>query len=387
MRKLPHLILATTAAVLLLAGCSTESNPEAPATTQESVAPVVTTTLDLPDGNAPVFTGGTVFHVKHASTVQASLKNLRTGKVFPLKVADNSYVTIAGKLAYGTRYEASATATSVTGEKDTKKVTFSTVKPTNLTMPYYNVDPGEKVGVGFSIAVRFDEPIEDRKAAQQSVTVTASDGTEVKPYWLSDKEMRLRPEHYWTPGTKISVSTNAYGTEYGPGLYGEKDTSVEFTVGPRVVSIADDKTKQVTVFKNNKVIRTMPTSMGKPGDLTQPGTYIVNDRRPHIIMDSSTYGVPSDSANGYRTPVDYATQVSYSGIYLHSAPWSMWAQGNTNTSHGCLNLSPQNAKWFMDTSQRGDVVKVVNTGGPRLSGMDGLGDWNIPWSTWSKGNA
>jgi lipoprotein-anchoring transpeptidase ErfK/SrfK len=39
-----------------------------------------------------------------------------------------------------------------------------------------------------------------------------------------------------------------------------------------------------------------------------------------MVMDSSTYGVPSNAPNGYRTEVDWATQMSYSGIYVHGAP-------------------------------------------------------------------
>ena len=79
--------------------------------------------------------------------------------------------------------------------------------------------------------------------------------------------------------------------------------------------------------------------------------------------------------------------MSYSGIFFHSAPWSVWAQGNTNTSHGCLNLSPDDALWVMQNTLRGDPVIVKNTAGGTLSGTDGLGDWNVPWEVWSKGNA
>ncbi len=53
----------------------------------------------------------------------------------------------------------------------------------------------------------------------------------------------------------------------------------------------------------------------------------------------------------------------------------------------CLNLSPSNAKWVYDNTKRGDIVVVKNTVGGTLSGTDGLGDWNIPWSVWKTGNA
>lgn len=64
-----------------------------------------------------------------------------------------------------------------------------------------------------------------------------------------------------------------------------------------------------------------------------------------------------------------------------------WGLGATNTSHGCLNVSPSNAQWFYDHVKRGDIVEVVNTVGGTLPGIDGLGDWNIPWDQWRAGNA
>jgi lipoprotein-anchoring transpeptidase ErfK/SrfK len=131
----------------------------------------------------------------------------------------------------------------------------------------------------------------------------------------------------------------------------------------------------------------MPISMGKSNTPTNNGTYIVGDRLSHMVMDSSTYGVPSNAPNGYRTEVDYATQMSYSGIYVHAAPWSVGSQGYSNVSHGCLNVSTSNAQWFYENSKRGDIVVVSNTAGSLLPGTDGLGDWNIPWAEWKAGNA
>ena len=102
-------------------------------------------------------------------------------------------------------------------------------------------------------------------------------------------------------------------------------------------------------------------------------------------MDSSTFGLTG--AGSYVTDVQYATQMSYSGIYIHAAPWSVYAQGNTNTSHGCVNVSVENAAWVFNNMKRGDIVEVKNTQGETLNGSDGLGDWNIPWKTWKAGNS
>jgi lipoprotein-anchoring transpeptidase ErfK/SrfK len=103
------------------------------------------------------------------------------------------------------------------------------------------------------------------------------------------------------------------------------------------------------------------------------------------VMDSSTYGVPVDSPNGYRTPVEYAVRISNSGEFVHAAPWSVAQQGRENVSHGCINMSTENARWFFDFSQPGDVVEIKNSdGGPLRSDVY---DWTIPWAEWQAGSA
>jgi lipoprotein-anchoring transpeptidase ErfK/SrfK len=192
------------------------------------------------------------------------------------------------------------------------------------------------------------------------------------------------------------VNANIYGTRLGKGLYGVEDEKVSFKIGASHVSIADDNTKQVQVFENGKLVRTMPTSMGRGGteDIngttltfwTPPGIYTVMDKANPVVMDSSTYGLPINSRLGYRTTIPYATRISIDGIYLHQLNATVWAQGNTNTSHGCLNLNADNAQWFFNFSVPGDIVEVRNTGGPGLKIWQN-GDWSVPWDQWRKGSA
>jgi lipoprotein-anchoring transpeptidase ErfK/SrfK len=289
-------------------------------------------------------------------------------------------------LGYNRRYTLTAKAHGL-GGMATRQMTFQTHSPQNLTMPYVVPRDGEVVGVGEPVAIRFDENIANRAAAEKAILVTTDPPVEGAFYWLNNREVRWRPEHFWKPGTAVNVAVNTYGVDLGDGLFGEDNLSTHFTIGDEVIATADDTTKMVTVRINGEVAKIMPTSMGKDSTPTANGTYLVGERFKHIIMDSSTYGVPVNSPNGYRTDVDWATQISYSGVFVHSAPWSLGAQGHTNTSHGCLNVSPSNAIWFYDHTKRGDVVQVINTVGPRLSGIEGLGDWNIPWEQWHAGNA
>jgi lipoprotein-anchoring transpeptidase ErfK/SrfK len=289
-------------------------------------------------------------------------------------------------LGYNKRYTISAKSLGL-GGVTRSQMSFQTNSPDNLTMPYVLPNDGEVVGVGQPVAIRFDENIPDRVAAQKAITVTTDPPVTGAFYWLNNREVRWRPQHFWKSGTKIDVAVNTYGVDLGNGLFGQDNATTHFSIGDEVIATADDTTKMVTVRRNGEVVRTMPTSMGKNKTPTDNGTYVIGDRFAELVMDSSTYGVPTNSPDGYRTEVDWATQMSYSGIYVHGAPWSVGSQGYANVSHGCLNVSTSNAHWFFNNTKRGDVVEVVNTVGSTFSGTDGLGDWNIPWLQWQAGNA
>ena len=300
--------------------------------------------------------------------------------------ADGVTWSTSEPLGYNKSYTLSAQSLGL-GGVTTEQLTFETQSPENLTMPYLLPGDGEVVGIGQPIAVRFDENIPNRLAAERAIKVTTTPPVEGAFYWVNNREVRWRPQTFWKPGTTVDVAANTYGVDLGDGLFGQQNLTTHFTIGDEVIATADDDTKILTVRRNGVVERTIPVSMGKNSTPTNNGIYIVGDRLSHMIMDSSTYGVPSNSPNGYRTEVDWATQMSYSGIYVHSAPWSVGAQGYSNTSHGCLNASPSNAQWFYNNTKRGDIVEVHNTVGSTLPGTDGLGDWNIPWPQWKAGNA
>ncbi|VFB01757.1 L,D-transpeptidase catalytic domain [Nocardia cyriacigeorgica] len=326
------------------------------------------------------------FQVEDGKFTNVSLLTPEQKPVSGTLAADGRSWATTEPLGYGRTYKLIAEAVGL-GGATTSTMSFTTTSPDNKTKPYLIPGEGEVVGIGQPVAIQFDENIPDRKAAQEAIKITTEPAVEGAFYWVNNREVRWRPEHFWAPGTKVTIDVNVYGKDLGDGLYGADDIHSNFTIGDAVIFTADDATKQVTVEKNGQVIRTMPTSMGKDSTPTDNGIYIVADKHREIIMDSSTYGVAVNSPDGYRTPVDFATRISYSGIFFHSAPWSVGQQGYSNTSHGCLNLSPENARWVFENAKRGDITIVKNTVGGTLSGVDGLGDWNIPWSEWKAGNA
>jgi lipoprotein-anchoring transpeptidase ErfK/SrfK len=381
------------AVVLGLSACSRETAPPAPQVITDKGTPYGD--LLVPKLTASVTDGAVGVTVDSPVTVSAgdgvlgavTMVNQEDGTpVAGQLTPDGLTWSTAEPLGYNEQYTLTAEALGL-GGSTSRQMTFETHSPENLTMPYVVPTEGEVVGVGQPVAVQFDENIPNRLAAQNAIKIKTNPPVQGAFYWLNNREVRWRPAGYWKPGTTVEVAVNTYGVDLGDGLFGQENLTTRFTIGDEVITSVDDNTKTLTVKRNGEVIKTMPVSMGKNSTPTNNGTYIVGDRRSHMVMDSSTYGVPTNSPNGYRTEVDWATQISYSGIYVHAAPWSVGSQGYSNVSHGCINVSTSNGQWFYDNSKRGDVVEIVNTVGSVLPGTDGLGDWNIPWEQWKAGNA
>ena len=385
-------VLMVPLAVFGPGACSGNGGNPAPKAIMDKASPfddllVPKVTTSVTDGAVGVAVDSPVT-VSADNGVLASVEmvNENGGSVDGQLSPDGVHWATTEQLGYNRLYTLTAKARGLGGAA-TRQLSFQTHSPQNLTMPYAMPHDGEVVGVGEPVAIQFDENIANRAAAEKAIVVTADPPVEGAFYWLNNREVRWRPEHFWKPGTNVNIAVNTYGVDLGDGVFGQDNARSQFTVGDEVIATADDNTKMVTVRVNGNVVKTMPTSMGKDSTPTASGTYILGVRFAHMIMDSSTYGVPANSPNGYRTEVDFATQMSYSGVFVHSAPWSVGAQGHTNTSHGCLNVSPSNAQWFFENTKRGDIVEVLNTIGPPLSGTEGLGDWNIPWDQWHAGNA
>lgn len=305
-------------------------------------------------------------------------------------------------LGYGRTYTVTAIGRGADNVTRALVSSFTTLVPGNQTAVRLTTTgnqalvDGGTYGVGAVVVARFDEPIPDRAAAQRALRVSTDPPLDGAWTWVDDQTAHWRPQHYYPPGTTVRVAADIYGVPLGAGLYGQADTAVSFRIGDAHISVANDITKQVSVFSNGKLMRTMPTSMGMGGSetiggrtisfWTQPGIYTVMDKANPVIMDSSTYGLPINSRLGYKQTINWATRISTDGIYLHQLEDTVWAQGNTNLSHGCLNLNADNARWFYDFSQPGDVVEIIHTGGAPLQLWQN-GDWSVPWPQWLAGGA
>lgn len=308
------------------------------------------------------------------------------------------------QLKYGHKYTIAAkTQASLISPELTQTSTFTTAIPSNKTRVYFRTSGGmdvhnnDRYGVGIVVVAHFDEPITNHALAEKYLIVQSTPPVVGSWYWTDNQNVHWRPKDFYPAGTSVTISANIVGQQLGSGLYGEMNTSVHFTIGPRHYSIADDKTHIITSFDNRKVVRVMPTSMGAGGYIkgagginislyTPPGIYTVVGRGNPVIMDSSSFGLPVHSRLGYKEKINFATRISNDGIYIHQLDSTVWAQGHTDTSHGCLNLNHDNAEWFYKWSLDGDPVEVKNTGGPKLTQAQN-GDWTIPWDQWLRGSA
>lgn len=297
----------------------------------------------------------------------------------------------SGPLSAGQRYTVRVSADNGHGGRGSTLRQFSTIAaPRTLSV---TLAPGDKAtyGVGEPVTATLSVPVHDeaaRQAVERGLTVDSTPSVTGAWYWVNDTTLHFRPETFWPAHSTVSASFNMEGHPIGTGLYGGAPSQISFGVGDKLVSVTDAGSDQMTVTRNGQVVKTFPVTTGKPGFSTRNGTKVVLEQEPLVVMDSSTVGIAAGSSNAYHLDVRWATRVTWSGEYVHAAPWSEGSQGVSNVSHGCTGMSTEDARWFYDNFHRGDVVQVVNSLGHEMEPFgNGFGDWNLTWDAWRKGSA
>jgi lipoprotein-anchoring transpeptidase ErfK/SrfK len=388
-------VVAATLTLLVVAGCSSRphggSTPQpsgapsaAPAVAAASVALAVTPA----SGATGVLTSTDVKAITDGVVSAVTVTGAGDAPVPGSILADHKTWRPATQLAYATHYTASVTATK-DGLSKTVKSAFTTMPaPSNINGASLYVGEGSVVGIAMPIVVEFTSRVDPRQRAaiERRMTVTSTPPVVGSWHWWSSDEVHFRPKAYWTPGTKVTVHVAIGGMPMGYGKFGKRDRLVHFSIGSSVVTKVDGQTHTAKVFKNGVLIRTMPASLGKPSTPTSAGTLVVMDKKPAMTFDSGTFGVPSTAPGGYKSRVFWDVRFTWGGEFFHSAPWSVHQQGYVNVSHGCVNLSPANAKWFFDLAKKGDAVEITRSGRNVKPG-DGWTDWSVPWASYVKGSA
>ncbi|MFZ0160407.1 MAG: Ig-like domain-containing protein [Kineosporiaceae bacterium] len=306
------------------------------------------------------------------------------GKALTGEIDDTGTWRATGALMAGSRYTVTAKATDDRGRSLTQASTFTTVKATRLAST--TIIPGDdwEVGVGMPVVVVFSQPVKNKQAAQSALTVTSTPAVEGAWRWFSATEVHWRPKEYWPSGTKVLVTAATSKVELSAGTWGRRTVTSSFTVGRSQIMTVDVAAHRLTVQRDGHVIRTLPVTTGKAGYRTRNGIKVVMSRESQVRMDASTLGTDKNDPDYYNLLVNWALRLTYSGEFLHAAPWSVGSQGRANVSHGCTGMSTSNARWLYDNSKVGDVV--VYTGSPRaLEWANGYTEWNKSFDAYASG--
>ncbi|GGO63293.1 L,D-transpeptidase [Nonomuraea cavernae] len=297
--------------------------------------------------------------------------------------ADKTRWVSKGPLKPSTDYTVTAASgvTSVTSE-------FRTLKPA-IELAVADVTPnakGEKLGVGAPIIVTFNQPVSDKASVERALDVDAEKPVKGAWRWINDTVVIYRTATYWPAHQKIKFTADLEGVKAGKGMYGVKDYTTTLKIGAKVISKVDVKKHMMYVYRDGKRVQTMRISAGKATTreyTTTSGVHLTMERANPVRMISP--GREKDDPEYYDVMINHAVRISNSGEYVHAKD-NVWAQGVRNVSHGCINSRPDQAKWFHDTMQRGDIVDVTGTD-RELEWNNGWGFWQMSFTQWKKGSA
>ncbi|WP_326697105.1 Ig-like domain-containing protein [Streptomyces sp. NBC_01754] len=293
-------------------------------------------------------------------------------------------------LAAGTRYTVKVSTENGDGAPGSRTYAFGTDEAEESLKVSFGPQAGT-YGVGQPLTAELSAPVTGRAAratVERGLQVRSTPAVTGSWYWVDAKTLHYRPKEYWPADATIDVRSNLRGIKVGEALYGAAAKPLKLTTGDHIEAVTDATDHQMTVLRNGEVINTLPVTTGKPGFDTRNGVKVVLAKEQFVRMRSDSVGIAAGSSESYDLPVYWATRVTWSGEYLHAAPWSTGSQGSANVSHGCTGMSTSDAEWFFETVREGDIVKVVGSDGETMTPFDnGFGDWNLSWEDWLKGSA
>ena len=297
---------------------------------------------------------------------------------------DRTAFTATEPLGYGVEYTWAGSAVGHDGKAIPVAGTFTTIKPKTQVNGQFQLADGQVVGVAAPIIIQFDKAIDDadKPTVEKALKVTTNPPVEGGWAWLPDEaggsRVHWRTREYYPAGTKVSVDAKLYGVKFGEDAYGAQDATLSFEIGRRQVVKAEASSHRIQVITDAGVIMDFPCSYGeadKPRNITRSGIHVVSEKYADFYM--------SNPAAGYANVHErWAVRISNNGEFIHANPASSGAQGNTNVTNGCINLSTEDAQQYFGSAIYGDPVEVTGTS-IQLSYSDGdIWDWAVPWDEW-----
>lgn len=302
---------------------------------------------------------------------------------------DRTAFTATEPLGYGASYTWAGSAVGRDGQAVPIAASFTTVAPTTQVNGQFQLSDGQTVGVAAPVILQFDAAIDDahKPGVERALTVTTVPPTEGSWAWLPDEaggsRVHWRTREYYQPGTKVHVDARLYGVKFADDAYGAADSTLDFDIGRRQVVKADAGSHRIQVITDEGVIMDFPCSYGEadlPRNVTRSGIHVVTEKYADFYM--------SNPAAGYSNVHErWAVRISNNGEFIHANPASSGAQGNTNVTNGCINLSTGDAEQYFGTAIYGDPVEVTGTS-IELSYADGdIWDWAVDWNEWKSMSA
>jgi lipoprotein-anchoring transpeptidase ErfK/SrfK len=285
-------------------------------------------------------------------------------------------------LGYGVSYTWGGSVVGHDGKAVPVSGKFTTVDPTTQVNGQFQLADGQVVGVAAPVIIQFDASITDKAAVEKALKVTTDPPVEGGWAWLPDEvggsRVHYRTREYYPAGTKVHVDAKLYGVSFGDSAYGAQDISLDFAIGRRQVVKAEASSHRIQVITDEGVIMDFPCSYGEADlqrNITRSGIHVVTEKYEDFYM--------TNPAAGYSNAHErYAVRISNNGEFIHANPSSSGAQGNTNVTNGCINLSTSDAQQYFGSAIYGDPVEVTGTS-VELSYADGdLWDWAISWDEW-----
>src|ERR1700761_82615 len=295
---------------------------------------------------------------------------------------DRTLYTVTEPLGYDGTYTWSGSAVGHDGKTHPVKAELTTLAPTKVIDGGFQLADGQTVGVAAPVIIQFDAPIADKAAVERALKVTTEPSVEGSWAWLPDEaqgaRVHWRTREYYPAGTKVNVDAKLYGLAFGDGAYGKQDFSLSFDIGRRQVVKAEVSSHRIQVVRDEGVIMDFPCSYGeadKARNVTRNGIHVVTEKYADFYM--------SNPAAGYSNAHErWAVRISNNGEFIHANPSSAGAQGNTNVTNGCINLSTSDAAEYYASAIYGDPVEVTGST-IELSYADGdIWDWAVDWNTW-----
>jgi lipoprotein-anchoring transpeptidase ErfK/SrfK len=259
-----------------------------------------------------------------------------------------------------------------------------TGKPVHVRL--YESDGGV-YGVGMPIIAYLSSEITSAKAFSNASKVTVN-GAAAQGAWYFQRsaiypdypvEAHFRPQDFWPGHAAIRLELPVKGLSAGTGLIFDNSLTLDMSTGARNIANIDGATERMVVTSDGNPAFTFPVSLGKASSPTFSGVKVV------MAKDAVKEMISTEPGNTYDLKVPWSVRITNSGEFIHSASWNGGNIGQRSTSHGCTNLTMDDAKKYFDFAQIGDVAVYANTGGSTMPEWDGYGDWNVDWTTWQGG--